>query len=297
VFDTDSKPIRVDNCTTASITPFIEDCVTVAIAIKVRSKVQGGEGDLNEVYTATIKWSFEDDYGILLPGSYYVPTAPSRLLSPQHWAQIVKDNTPLPRGAWCATYDDCIVLQWDQRKFTRRTTPLDVGQTNVATIHTTVGFSRFEAFCAEGGVDDDDPEPVSFDANLATDTEDEQEEPEWIDQEVPHQRDSTMTTDFDLNSPDSSTAPNTVEDEEDVTPQDASAEFLRWHHRLGYVSPKKIHTLASMGILPRRLLDGKIPLCTSCLYGKATRRSWRTKTTNNAVSKVHTGTKPGVRLH
>jgi hypothetical protein len=170
-FDTDSKPLKVDNCTTASITPCLADCVTTPI--KVRNKVEGIGGSISEVYKTTIKWSFEDNDGlshdILLPGSYYVPTAPSRLLSPQHWAQIAKDNYPLPRGTWCATYDDCIELQWNQRKYTL-TIPLDVGQTNVGTIHTTPGFSNFEAFCAECEVDDDEPEPVSFDTSLFTDS-------------------------------------------------------------------------------------------------------------------------------
>ena len=37
----------------------------------------------------------------------------------------------------------------------------------------------------------------------------------------------------------------------------------------------------------------KIPLCTSCLFGKATRRPWRTKTPANAISSVRQVTKPG----
>jgi hypothetical protein len=78
-----------------------------------------------------------------------------------------------------------------------------------------------------------------------------------------------------------------------VIPQDASAEFLRWHHRLGHISPKKIRTLAGMGVLlPKRLLACKIPICTSCLYGKATRRPWRSKTPNDADETVRTVTRP-----
>jgi hypothetical protein len=80
-------------------------------------------GDLSEVYSATIGWNFEDDNGVphsfVLPKSLFVPGATSRLLSPHHWAQVAKDNYPLPHGTWCGTFDDTIVLQWKQRRFTR----------------------------------------------------------------------------------------------------------------------------------------------------------------------------------
>ena len=63
--------------------------------------------------------TFEDDEGIVhqvpLPGSYCELGALSHILSPQHWAQVAKDNKPDPRGTWCVTYDDEIVLWWDQR--------------------------------------------------------------------------------------------------------------------------------------------------------------------------------------
>jgi hypothetical protein len=131
-------------------------------------------GDLSEVYSVTTGWNFEDDNGVphsfVLPKSLSVPGATSRLLSPQHWAQVAKDNYPLPHGTWCGTFDDTIILQWKQRRFTR-TILLDVGETNVGTLYTTPGYARYEAFCAEGGVFDDDPDSefVAFDSNLVSD--------------------------------------------------------------------------------------------------------------------------------
>jgi hypothetical protein len=146
-------------------------------------------------------------------------------------------------------------------------------------MRTAPGFTRFEAFCAEAGIDDDDSEPVSFDTGLVSyDDFDPREEDESLDPDLDddedflQQRESPITTDFDLNGPAAANAPDVVVDEEDVLPQDASAELLRWHHRLGHISPKKIRALAGLGILPKRLLECKIPLCTSCLFGKATRR-------------------------
>ena len=64
------------------------------------------------------------EHQITLPNSYYVPGALSHILSPQHWLQTAKDNKPDPRGTWCATYDDEIVLWWNQRKY-KRSYPID----------------------------------------------------------------------------------------------------------------------------------------------------------------------------
>jgi hypothetical protein len=129
-FDTDSLPVRVDNCSTACITNRIQDCLTVPK--RIRCKVNGMGGDLSEVYSATIGWNFMDDNGVphsfVLPKSLFVPGATSRLLSPQHWAQVAKDNYPLPHGTWCGTFDDTIVPQWKQRRFTKTILP-DIGET------------------------------------------------------------------------------------------------------------------------------------------------------------------------
>jgi hypothetical protein len=270
------------------------------VPIRIRRKVNGMGGELSEVYSATIGWNFEDNNGVphpfVLPNSLFVPGATSRLLSPQHWAQVAKDSYPVPHGTWCGTFDDTIVQQWEQRRF-MRTILLDVGETNVGTLYTTPGYARYEAFCAEGGIYDDDPDSdfVVFDCNLVSDDEpdDSQETEQWYDAESFQQRDSPLSMDFNLDGPPNTTTTNVIVDKEDVIPQDASAEFLRWHHRLGHISLKKIRTLAGMGVLPKRLLACKIPICTSCLYGKATRRPWRSKTPNNVDETVRTVTRSG----
>ena len=111
-------------------------------------------------------------------------------------------------------------------------------------------------------------------------------------QSIPEDRQHPLTTDFDLNGKDGlREAPAVIPNEEDTIPESAQAEFLRWHHRLGHISPKKIRKLAQLGILPPRLKHCDVPLCTSCLFGKATRRPWRTKAKPSLVLK--TITRPG----
>ena len=49
------------------------------------------------------------------------------------------------------------------------------------------------------------------------------------------------------------------------------------HHRFQHISFSKIQEMACQGILPWRLAQCKIPTCSACLYGKATKRAWRSK--------------------
>ena len=89
-FDSDSKRILIDNCASYSISHDREDFV--AELQPVRRQIKGIGGTLGDVQKGTITWWIEDDNGcphkITLPGSLYIPTSPSRLLSPQHWAQV-----------------------------------------------------------------------------------------------------------------------------------------------------------------------------------------------------------------
>jgi len=63
-----------------------------------------------------------------------------------------------------------------------------------------------------------------------------------------------------------------VEGEEDRQPTNVAADFLRYHQKFNHVSPKKIQAMAKRGMLPRRLANCPVPLCTACLYGKAKKR-------------------------
>ena len=56
----------------------------------------------------------------------------------------------------------------------------------------------------------------------------------------------------------------------------------------------KMQVMAKQGILPKRWAKCDIPICTTCLYGKATRRPWRTKPKKDSQeSRLRTATEPG----
>jgi hypothetical protein len=299
-FDTDSKALRIDNCATRSISPYISDFVTPPVPMNNR-KVKGIGGLMSDVMIGTIKWSIEDDEGqvhdIVLPESIYLKGGTSRLLSPQHWAQIAKDNHPKPHGTWCATYHDHVVLHWKQQQY-KRTIQLDKHGTNVATIRTAPGYTAYQSFCTKAELQEDDTNALCYDSNLISDSEDEREveEPESETKETPefYVRDSPLVTDFrGTETMSSDTLPVVIDDEEDQVPSNRSAEFLQWHHRLGHLSPKKMQLMARQGLLPKFLADCRVPLCTSCMYGKATRRRWRNKGFNNSAETSKVITQPG----
>ena len=117
-FDTDSVPLRIDNCATASLLPHKSDFI--GVLVPVRRRIHGIGGSVQcDIMMGTLRFSIEDDDGvihdIIILDLFYVPDATSHLLSPQHWAQKAKDNHPKRHSTWCGTYDDEIILKWDQR--------------------------------------------------------------------------------------------------------------------------------------------------------------------------------------
>ena len=57
---------------------------------------------------------------------------------------------------------------------------------------------------------------------------------------------------------------------------------------MGHISPRRIRRMARVGTLPKRLLKCDTPVCTACMFGNGTRRSWIAKHEKNQA----TPTKP-----
>ncbi len=111
-------------------------------------------------------------------------------------------------------------------------------------------------------------------------------------------RQTSQQCEFNLDGPEGTETvrtPTIIEDEEDSPKlESVAAEFLKKHHCLNHLSMAKMQVMAKQGILPKRWVKCDIPICTSCLYGKATRRPWRTKPKKDSQeSKLRTATEPG----
>jgi hypothetical protein len=120
-YHTSTYDIYVDNCASRSITNCMEDFVDEPIPADIC--ICGTNGTSKGTLMGTVEWEIEDDQGrthkIRVPNTIYSANNRSRLLSPQHWAQGANDKYPIRYGTWCATYDDRIILYWDQRRYSR----------------------------------------------------------------------------------------------------------------------------------------------------------------------------------
>jgi hypothetical protein len=295
-FDTDSKLIYVDSGATASVTNDLNDCTTTPVPI--RRKVNGIGGlFMSQIYLTTIKWDIEDDdcarHCLSLPKSFYIPGAKTKVMSPQHWCQHSKDTRPMPRGTWCAIYDTCMELQWNQRRY-KRTLPFNTRGSNVAEMYTAPDYQQFNAFCAQAGQQDgDEDQIVILPAHIIEEDEEDLGDPSTAFENEPTEdyfptRNTPINTSFSLDGP--VEGATIITDEEDRTQPTDTALLLRYHHRTGHIPMSKLQEMAKQGMIPTRLSKCHIPLCTACAYGKATRKPWRVK---GKQTRTRVVTRPG----
>jgi hypothetical protein len=273
-FDTDSKAIGIDNRCSACISHDTTDFVGELRDSHRRIKGIGGILT-SKIKTGTIKWSWEDDQGVIhdfiIPNSYYVPDTKVRLLSTQHWAQTQKDIKP-KQGTKGITNANNITLEWKQGKYKRT---ISLGrENNVATFYLAPGYKKFKAFCTEiGPSSQNDIDPI-----LACETgivSDEDESPEtqveFTDKDKDVWKPATEPQQFDLNvSSDEDTAEMVDNEEDRQTVTDASL-LLKYHHKFGHMSFTKLQLMAKIGVLPKRLTKCNIPTCSACMFAKATK--------------------------
>ena len=175
-FDLDSFVIAVDNCATRSITNDPNDFVETPRKVAV-SSIKGISGLIQVLRQGTIKWNICDDEGktheMLLPNSFYVPRAPMRLLSPQHWAQslAVAQKT---QDATCITMAKEIQLKWDT--FTR-TISLDQ-RTNIGLLTSSPSYYKSNTFI---DAHEDNPTPICLRAQVRIHNNPQDNEEELID--------------------------------------------------------------------------------------------------------------------
>ena len=292
--DTDSGPIGIDNRCTACISHVVQDFEGPLVDVEKSIRGFGGSRTTG-VKKGTLRWKWMDDMGevheFLIPNSYYVPSGGVRLLSPQHLAQVLKDKS----GTGEDTNGERCELYWRKRKH-KLTIQLG-NEDNVATFQLAPGYKNFEAFCAEAGFDDHDPDadPIVFETQVTDD--DEADEPKVTADEFGEARQFEPKPDqveFDLDGQtgNETSNPDIVPDEEDRMSENLPAEFLKIHHRFGHLSFAKLQRMAQKGIIPKKFAKCAKPVCSACMYAKATRRQWRYKNARNDAE-VEPPAKPG----
>jgi hypothetical protein len=232
---------------------------------------------------------YDTDSKVIRIDNLYVPDSPSRPFSPQHWAQTASGDQP-----WCETYHNKVRLLSNsgQRK---KAAKLSKQTGNVAAIYTAPGLQAYHTFMEKAGLKE--PEDLMvFSQNVIEDDEaskDEEEIGQTSREESMNVKKVELSSKqdgqtgqqckFNLDGPkrtESVQTPTIIKDKEDSPKlESVAAEFLKKHHCLNHLSMAKMQVMAKQGILPKKCSKCDIPIicCTSCLYGKATRRPWRTK--------------------
>ena len=243
--------------------------------------------------------------GRCIPLRYPVPACELRLLSPQHWAQT---RLPVEQATTrCITLSANVYLRWTKGgEDYELTLPLNNTGSNVGTLYSHPGYNKYDLFCQAAEITiADDKNPIAIPAHLISDDEDNEEsniEPQigpppiiipkgkhW-NQEIssiqtpednPHELhlspEQKGITTLDLPAVIGNDDTSIIVDEEDRQESTPEAELLMAHHRFQHISFSKLQEMARQGIHPQRLAHCKIPSCSTCLYGKATKRAWRSK--------------------
>ena len=302
-FDTDSRPIGVDNRCTACISHDINDFIDPPQDTPRQIKGFGGTTHKN-VKIGTIKWSWCDDMGkvhkFIIPKSYYVPNGNVRLLSPQHWAYTQERGRRNKKmGTGETTNATTCTLFWNN-KSNKLSIPLSP-HTNVATFNLAHGYTKYSSFCKNAQITGIDEKEIII-ADESTLIEDESEEQTvpvvnplgsdastWTCLPVPKEHNNK--TPIKLDGPHVIPTDQMTTNKEQKFPISPDGkispteELLKYHQKMGHISFRKLQILASEGALPKHLAKCDIPICSSCMYAKMAKRPWRHKQTTEYIPK------------
>ena len=138
----------LDDGASASITNDHNDLIQKPRGIK--HNVKGIVGSAQATLHGTVQWYLDDDQGcshkFTIPNTYYITMTPTRILSPQHFAQQTEDHKPMAEGMGSITNRKSVTLFWDQWKYTM-TINLDP-KLNIAMTRTSSGSKAFRAYMA-----------------------------------------------------------------------------------------------------------------------------------------------------
>jgi len=276
-FDSDSFLIGIDNHSSKCISPVLSDFVG---ALKPSNGVLNGiSGKLSVFGSGTVLWKWLDDEGnkhlISIKDCLYVPEAPMRLLSPQQWGQQAMKDSGSIKGTWCATYSNKCVLHWNNNS-AHKTITYDP-QSNVAIMRSAPGYGKFSSFSSVFHQMQGEKEKCIEKVYEFNKTKQNDELKSYV-------ADTSL-----LHMQASDAVPPVPNDK--IEANTDRAELMRWHHRLGHLSFRKLKLLAMMGFLPKRLARVPTPKCAGCIYATMTKQPWTNK--RPSQSSIHPVKEPG----
>ena len=270
--DLTSKPFGIDPMASATISPDAKEFTNLQAI--TNQYLSGVGGRIPVEGKGTIHWTIEDDDGnphpIQIKDAYYCSQAPLRLLSPQQWATQRELKLGPTHNTSFTTYANFSRLTWSNYSLT---VPHDI-HTNLPLWRTAPGYSTQAHLTREAP----SPEPAMVSDDESSVTADS----------TPMEANSItpplLSFPFDMNPPNpvtTTTGPLTT----------AQQHLLKLHNKYGHISFTLLRHMATQGLIPKSLATCEPPKCPSCIYGKQTRRPWRTKGTTSSIGP--TPTAPG----
>jgi hypothetical protein len=206
-------------------------------------------------------------------------------------------ETPLHLKAKAVAYGDCMVLQWTAAKY-KKTIKLDC--CNLGTMYTVPGYSKFAAYYTAVKMHECHEKKVMHGCFEATNITEQGEisdkfdllinpnegnEEKWSKVDVRQLTDNLRKEGLIANfyeNPFNDTQQTTAGINETYKNIKSDEDLLMViHQQLSHIFFQRIIRMAENGVLPKRLAKCHIPVCQSCIYGKLTRKAWRTKGTSN----------------
>ena len=256
-FDSDSHPLMFDDGASAPIMNDLQDFIQKPTSIT--RKVKGIAGSAEAPYRGTVEWKIEDDDNMVhtftIPNMYYIANTPTRILSPQHFAQQMQDHKPYAEGTGCTTTSSTIVLFWNQRKFTK-TVKLDP-KLNIAMMNTAPGIQQYKSYIRNQREEPNKHAHI-FETHIIPDEESDQEQEDddlsfqpsdpvqainrsGSDHKV-HHTDGSTAGDIQQNLNDTTTAeefslelPHTIPEDKEPITSSTQDELMQWHYRLNHL--------------------------------------------------------------
>ena len=183
--------------------------------------MKGIVGSAEATYRGTVKWKIEDDDNMVhtftIPNTYYIANAPTRILSPQHFAQQMQDHKPHAEGTGCTTTSSTIVLFWNQRKFTK--TVKHDPKLNIAMMNTAPGIQQYKSYIMNQG-DEPNKHTHIFEMHIIPEEESDQEQEDdnlSFQPSDPVQAIDKSGLDHKVHRTDGSTAGDTQQNHNDMT--------------------------------------------------------------------------------
>jgi hypothetical protein len=173
-FDTDSYEIKLDTGCSYSISGTESDFIPGTV-VPVQGMTVGAYGGtkLSVTGVGTLKWAILDDAGRLLelviPDSLYVKSTNTRLLSPQHYAQVGQVPGSKTKVKFSTIIkNNCFEMIWSDPQ-ARKIIELD--SSNIGTMYTAPGYSGAKSFfaCTDSQPQDDEVDACCYQCTFEAD--------------------------------------------------------------------------------------------------------------------------------